>query len=416
MFSFPSPPSLHRLRTRGHPSTNKPRGRVRGSRARGSRARGSRPGSRAAAEPAAAEGNDATAAIAPGAAEPAPAAEPKPMAAPKTDDSGPIPVVRLGNNARSTPPPTAVPAAFPEVQGGVFSGTSPSSRATVYGGQDVSGSGEWKMAFHGYIRAPMRIGVQKRQEPGEGQGDYTAHEPLVPDDQYLAYQHTLHNARDWAELYFSYGNDVATGTISIQGFNFTDSAWKQDFAQFGVAQAFITVTPKLPSKSLRLLWKVGAFDNRYGTAGRYDSGELDTYLFGRTHALGEAGKLEILAKDFTISLEHGFGVNKPDPSIYNTARFTLLNHAHLGVDWKGKVELGFHYLDSFAKEEDRLGAEAGLIPPDPDGRMHVVGPDLRIDGERGYWYAFLYIGLDARTVVAPLRSAQGGGLFTQAWW
>ncbi len=36
-----------------------------------------------------------------------------------------------------------------------------------------------------------------------------------------------------------------------------------------------------------LVWNVGTFQNRYGTAGKYDGGMYETYLFGRTHQTGE---------------------------------------------------------------------------------------------------------------------------------
>ncbi|MCX4244859.1 hypothetical protein [Paraliomyxa miuraensis] len=333
--------------------------------------------------------------------------------------AGDVPVVPMDDIAGSALPASR-PGTFPGPGGsrkkkGEGGGRLLSSR----GGGPDAGGGDWGFIFNGYLRAPMRIGLGEREMPAEGQHATTLHNAVVPDDQYLGYQYTLHNPRDWAELYLGYGNQVAAGMVSIQGFNFTDAAWKENNAQFGIAQAFVSLTPKLPAKSLRLSWKVGSFDNRYGQAGRYDAGELDTYAFGRTHGMGEAGQLDILVRDFTISVEHGLGTTRPDPRVFNAARFTFFHHAHLGLAYQKKVELGGHFLQAIAREEDRLGAEAdaSFVPNPPDGSMTVLGPDLRINwGRLGYYYAaFSYIQARHARSVGPsieVIHSKGAGQFT----
>ncbi len=329
------------------------------------------------------------------------------------DNRAALPTVEMSNGA-GTPVPTSRPNAFPGRERSRSRRVQRRIVSSRGGGDGSEGAGDWGFDFHGYIRAPMRIGLGERAEPAEGQADTTIHYPVIPDDQYLSYQYTQHNPRDWSELYFSYGNDVASGTVSLQGFNFTDAAWKEDNAQFGIAQGFVTLTPNLKSKHVRLLWKIGSFDNRYGAAGRYDAGELDTYLFGRTHSIGEAGEVEFLVKDFTISLEHGIGTSRPDPRISNTARFTFLHHGHIGFGFRDDIEVGGHFLQAIAREEDREG-EANVDAP--DGTMTVVGPDFRLDwGKIGYLYAgFSYIKAKSAGVVGPaieVIHSRGGGQFT----
>ena len=337
--------------------------------------------------------------------------------------SGDMPMVPMDDIAGSALP-AARPGTFPGPGGSRRSnkkknGVGGLQQLSSRGGGPDAGSGDWGFIFHGYMRAPMRIGLGERQMPTEGQNRTTMHDPVVPDDQYLGYQYTLHNPRDWAELYLGYGNQVAAGMVSIQAFNFTDAAWKENNAQFGIAQAFVALTPKLPSKSLRLSWKVGSFDNRYGQAGRYDAGELDTYAFGRTHGMGEAGQLDILFKDFTFRIEHGLGATRPDPRVFNAARFTFFHHAHIGFAYQQKVQLGGHFLQALAREEDRLGAEgdANFVPNPRDGSMTVMGPDLRVNwGRAGYYYAaFSYIqARDARSVGPSIEviHSKGAGQFT----
>src|SRR4051812_13442636 len=99
----------------------------------------------------------------------------------------------------------------------------PSSQAsvtTVSGPPVVAKDEGWKFEFHGYLRAPMMVGLGHRDNPGPGQSPTTFHSPIIPDGQYLSWQSTPHNKSDWAELYLSIGNSFARGTVSLQGYNF----------------------------------------------------------------------------------------------------------------------------------------------------------------------------------------------------
>ena len=216
-----------------------------------------------------------------------------------------------------------------------------------YGGPVSDEEGDWKFGFNGYLHGAMRIGIGSRSnaavQPIDAAGaaevaamsDVTFHPPIVPDDQYINWQHTNHSAREWTEMFFSYGNSWAKGTVSVQGYQFTDPNWSFPEAQLGIAQAWVEVSPYMPWENVRTTVKGGSFWSRYGMAGRWDAGEYDTYLFGRTHTMGEGVRLEVDSADSTFGFEQGFGTKQPDPSVYNRARFTLVHHEH--VDWKTTV-------------------------------------------------------------------------------
>lgn len=347
------------------------------------------------------------------------------------DQFGPVETIDVEDIAGSSIP-TSSPRAFPRgprkgLLGDVF---RRSGRLTARGGGPSVG-GKWEFTYHGFLRSPFRLGINERRAPSSesqqaefgprtaGQSRSTLHDPVIPDDQYLSYAYTRHSPRDWAELYLNYGNGIVAGTVSLQGFNFSDTSWVEPIAQFGVAQAYVTLTPKLRTQRLNLMWKVGSFYNRYGMSGRYDQGEIETYLFSRTHTMGETLTANVtLNPDFNLWIEHGIGATRPDPQQYNAARFTLLHHVHLGFRYQKKLEFNVHWLHAFSREANRI--EPAMYQVEwqdaPNGDVHIVGPELRIDwGRLGFIYAgFSYI--HAKGLVGVSRAfevihAMGGGQF-----
>ena len=297
------------------------------------------------------------------------------------------------------------------------------------GGPATEADDSWRFGYNGFFRAPMRVGMSSRNPVPPGSGSLTLHSPLIPDDQYLSWQHTKHANRDWAELFFSYGNSWAKGVVAVQGYNFVDSAAADWHSNFGVGQGWIEIAPYMPIENVRIKLKAGSFWNRYGGAGRYDAGEYDTFLFGRTHAMGETVRLEVdlEGQPITLGFEHGIGTKKPDPSIYNTARFTLLHHLHADLVYDQSISFGLHFLDSWSQSEPPVtGPQPTWVYPgpavsqyqginQPDGSMKVFGAETRFDMPDvfGYlWAGVSYISLKDAVTVAPaieVIHSSGGG-------
>src|SRR5512135_454946 len=64
---------------------------------------------------------------------------------------------------------------------------------TTVSGPTPTGPGDWQMGFSGFFRAPMRIGIAKREGAGPGQSTRNFHQPRIPDDQYLSWLYTRNN-------------------------------------------------------------------------------------------------------------------------------------------------------------------------------------------------------------------------------
>jgi len=315
--------------------------------------------------------------------------------------------------------------------------TTTSQQTAVSGPAVVAADNSWKFEYHGYIRAPMRVGMGKRDNPGPGQSSTTFHSPVIPDDQYLSWQSSPHNKTDWAELFLSYGNAFAKGTVSIQGYNFADAGFSNPVTQLGISDGYVDLTPDMGYENMRLALRVGAFSNKYGSAGKYDAGEYDTYMFGRIHNAGEALHVDFdLDENNSFWAEQGVGFRKPDPNQYNNSRFTMLHHEHIGFKHTEAMQFTAHYLSSWTQEEER-SADPGVsvdangasttpytiarpaatsITHIPDGKMWVAGVDARFDlAAFGYFYAaYSHVGLDHAVTVAraiEVIHSSGGGEF-----
>jgi hypothetical protein len=326
--------------------------------------------------------------------------------------------------------PSAAAAAAPTAEAQEKAKKAEDTRAASgsVSGPATESDDSWKFGYNGFFRAPMRIGIATRT-PMAGQSSTTMHSPLVPDDQYLSWQHTKHANRDWAELFLSYGNSWAKGVVAIQGYNFTDSSYADASSNFGIGQGWIEITPYMPLANIRFKMKAGSFWNRYGAAGRYDAGEYDTHVIGRTHVMGETSRLEIdiEGQPMTLGFEHGIGTKKPDPSIYNTSRFTLLHHMHVDMVYDQSISFGLHFLDSWSQSEPLVtGPQQSWVYQSPyasrfqginqpDGSMKIFGAEARFDMPDVFGYFYLggsYIKAQDAVTVAPaveVIHSDGGG-------
>ena len=218
--------------------------------------------------------------------------------------------------------------------------------------------------------------------------------------------------------------------LGIGSYNLTEGGFNDFRANWGISQAYVLLTPDLGFENVRIWAKAGAIVDRYGMAGRYDAGEYDTYMFGRTHVIGETFHVDYdLDNTWTLYLEQGFGTHKPDPNAYNNARFTLLHHEHAGLKQGRDLEFGAHYLISWSQEEyrpqnsadDATDLEPGTVDKAPrnglpNGKLWVAGVEARAElGAFGYIYgAYSHVGADYALTVSraiEVLHASGGGEF-----
>jgi len=345
------------------------------------------------------------------------------------------PVVQLKNEVPSSAPMMPPPAAAAGT--GATRASAAGSTYGRYGGAATESEGDWGFRYNGYFRAPMNIGFGERERPFVGQSKTTLSNLQVPGREFYSWTSTPNAQGPWTELFFGYGNGTVESKIAIQAFNLTDASFNdtdEQGAQIGISQAFVSVTPDLSDvvENIRANVRVGAFWNQYGGSGKYDAGAYDTYIIGRTHIIGGTYHLDFDFDSDTFWIEQGVGVKQPSPSVSQNTKYTLLHHAHAGINLDNNALLfGVHYMHSWSQEQDHqcvtdpdqgalLGAcpWQGTVREDPnDGRLDVYGADLRLNmdafGEFFVGYSLIWAEY-ASTVDAAIEVAHagGGGFFT----
>ncbi|MES1205135.1 MAG: hypothetical protein ABUS79_04285 [Pseudomonadota bacterium] len=305
---------------------------------------------------------------------------------------------------------------------------------------------EWKFSFHGYLRGPMRFSwgppTTTKIDPNTGPGFMPSDappgtqlhgKPRVPGASYITWEYTNTVPDPWAQLNFSFGNSRAMMTIIVDSYGQTSAGYRNLQSQQGIDQAFVTLNfPEAFGDHGGLVLNVGSFQNRYGTAGKYDGGMYETYLFGRTHVGGATLTANIdTGSEWGLTVEGGGGTKLEVIPFTNTQLFqlfkgasgaqdpmtnqgysyprnlsdreaeylpysgpvpqgsTFLAHLHFGASYKKMWTFGLHALNSWSPDDnwDMTNSNqpntSDMLPrataPSP-GRMTVLGAEARLNG------------------------------------
>jgi hypothetical protein len=308
---------------------------------------------------------------------------------------------------------------------------------TVGGAADVGDSSsekDWGFKFKGFMRAPMRVGISRsvpagNTSPDVHQNDLQFHAiPVTPDSNYTRWAYTNISPGPWAELLFQYGNQRVMMTTSIASYNITSGGWRELQDQLGIDRAFITLKfPEALGNLGGMAWDVGIFSNRYGAMGKYDAGEYETYLIGRTRLAGATATADLeVSDDAKLIFEGGVGAKvdqqyqryptnctsckatydypswQPYPGDAVQQGTNVLAHLHAGAILSGIWTLQAHYIGSFVKDARwNVGTTMGTtsngvttFPADSGGvpgygYIQIGGLDLKLDGG---WRGDGYIG------------------------
>lgn len=286
-------------------------------------------------------------------------------------------------------------------------------------GVPASSPSQYTLDFHGYLLLPLRLGLLERKDPGPGQSSTALHSPPLIPQNLRRFQYVGVVPDTWAQLNFTYGNSIISGTVILAARALTDaSGLYNPTEQLGANDAFLTLNLTKPVGTPFQV-RVGAMTGRYGSMGARDAGRYGTPLIARTNSIGESVTAGFdLSPDFKLALEQGFGgqLGRPPrglvPAGWNgfadpNVGASFVNHLHAGLGFRELVQLGLHYFTAFSQDDQVTAAGA------PDGRISVLGADVHLNAGRG---GHLYLGAqrtqarDAGTVagVIEVLNARGG--------
>jgi hypothetical protein len=349
---------------------------------------------------------------------PAPSTPAAPAATPATEPA-PAPIAPLPRTKQSKKkekeaaprPLLGLAVATPDT------GALPGRMRPSYGVQPKSSS-DYKFDFHGFMNVPFRMGINEREDPASTQYSTVFHGPPVSADELERFEHTGVIPLPWVQLGFSYGNDVAVANIIIAAESVSNAAgFFNPPTQLGINDAFLTFKPKFgPGATVEL--DVGAFANRYGSMGEYDTGRYDTPVIARVAGVGSTGRIGVdLANDMTFLAELGFmgQWDRPplgvEPAGWNdyadpNVGTSFVHHEHLGLGFRKRGNIGLHYVNAWTRD-DRTA------PEQPDGGLTVLGVDgqLKLAPFGRFFLGFAHtIADEARGVSGVVRvlNTQGG--------
>lgn len=288
----------------------------------------------------------------------------------------------------------------------------------------------WTFTMHGYLRAPLRVGIGPGNVPSGAIAytppDYQLHAPAT---------HVVGvDSNDWrsvglnptptGSLYMSVGNALVSGTIVVSAQTFYDVGYKKLSDMGTISQAYLTMKFN-DAFGYRggLALTAGAFSNRYGLAGpkQQSSGYYNTYLFGRTRVAGANVTANVdLTDRVELVVEGGLGAKievipwlpipvGPAPYLPEQgpapqgSNFVWQFHPALFVDeW---LKVAAHYMTSYTPNDNWSGiANATTGKPPSSSRMNVLGAEVHVDRPR---LGSAYLGYSHVDASAVLSLADG---------
>ena len=261
-------------------------------------------------------------------------------------------------------------------------------------GQRSEDESDYRFDYHGMIIMPLRVGLNKRAgEVGPDQSKNVIHAPPVVPDYQDSFNYTTVVPQPYAQLAFSYGNNIVTGTaVIVARTASTATSFFQPPLQSGITDAFVTFHLPNLAKNAVIEANVGAFSNAYGAMGEYDLGRYGTPLIGRINGVGETIAARYALGDFVIDIEQGIQAQFDKAPVgipsegWNAfadpvAGTSLAHHEHLGLSYRRQLTLGAHYIQAWS-QDDR--ASQAL---QPDGTITTLAGDLRFSASHlGHFY------------------------------
>lgn len=287
-------------------------------------------------------------------------------------------------------------------------------------GQKSEDEQDYRFDYHGVLIMPLRAGLNKRTgEVTSDQHKNVIHAPPVVPDYQDSFNYTTTVPQPYAQLGFSYGNNIVTGTaVIVARTASTATSFFQPPLQSGITDAFVTFNLPNLAKNMHVEANVGAFSNAYGQMGEYDLGHYGTPIIGRINGVGETIGGRFALGDLTLAVEQGIQMQFDKAPVgiasegwngfaHPEVGTGLAHHEHLGIGYRRQATLGLHFIQAWTQDDraDQLKTA--------DGTITTLGADFRFSASHlGHLYlGGAYTKADhAESVgrIIEINNAQGG--------
>ncbi|HVY27241.1 MAG TPA: hypothetical protein VHB79_11860 [Polyangiaceae bacterium] len=287
-------------------------------------------------------------------------------------------------------------------------------------GQRSEDEQDYRFDYHGILVMPLRAGFNKRTgDVTPDQHTSVIHAPPVVPDYQDSFNYTTVVPQPYAQLMFSYGNNIVTGTASIVARTAsTATSFFQPPLQSGITDAFVTFNLPNLAKNMHVEANVGAFSNAYGQMGEYDLGHYGTPIIARINGVGETIGGRFALGDLTLAVEQGIQMqfDKAPVGIASEGWNSfarpevgtgLAHHEHLGIGYRRQATLGLHFIQAWT--QDDRAAQVSTA----DGTITTLGADFRFSASH---LGHLYVGgaytkadhAESVGRIIEINNAQGG--------
>ncbi|MBN2527502.1 MAG: hypothetical protein JXR76_14000 [Deltaproteobacteria bacterium] len=311
----------------------------------------------------------------------------------------------------------------------------------------------WTTEWHGYVRAPAGFSIARRPDPNDPDGDDKIQSTYLArhlvDSGYDTFAFTRLQETEWAEILLTAKHDHIAATVALMGSYYQFVGAGNPNGSVSPGLGFLTLDTDFNLGSIRpnIALTMGAFLKVFGGFGIYD-----TYMFQRSHLMGEQVELTLPISDgFKLTLTQGFGLNKnglfATPAYGNddgnndndTISANLSHYVAAVMNVGGKADIGVYYNSSWTNDPSHIevGATPAAFEDVQDARMRVIGADvhLRLPRFGHLWAAFSHIavtnggflsggievlhspngGANLATNYLPTSATQSGAVNAVAW-
>jgi len=304
----------------------------------------------------------------------------------------------------------------------------PGGVTPAYGQKSLS-EGDWRFDFHGFLTAPLVVGIGSRMMPTPDQSGTTLHTPPAVPDDLETFSHTGVVPTTYAQLNFSQGTSLVSAHMSILARQANAStSFLEPASQLGVTDLYVSILPRLERARTEIF--VGAFTSRYGSPGEYDEGRYGTPLIARINGVGQRVSARAPFGGWTLMAEEGLAgqSNKANaattPDVWNdfanpSEGTSFVAHGHVGARYRTWATLGLHVIHAWGQDDrgnNNVIAAPGTSVSQPDASMNIYAADLRVTAGRfGHLYgAASYVDASNVTtlsrIVSVLNTRGGPGL------